>query len=125
MSRRATGQEDSKQPRTRRGGGKSSSARKVDGGIQVLDEEGTVVHSVPPEVAASVRYLIARVQLNNPTGITRRLAITSAVRGEGVTYIARTLGALMAHDLDRGVCVVSLNWWSESGKPDDSTVGLA
>lgn len=125
MSRRATGQDDSKQPRTRRGGGKSSSARKVDGGIQVLDEEGTVVHSVPPEVAASVRYLIARVQLNNPTGIPRRLAITSAVRGEGVTYIARTLGALMAHDLDRGVCVVSLNWWSESGKPDDSTVGLA
>jgi Mrp family chromosome partitioning ATPase len=91
----------------------------------VLDEEGAVVHSAPPEVAASVRYLIARVQLNNPTGIPRRLAITSALRGEGVTYIARTLGALIAHDLDRSVCVVDLNWWSESDSRETSALGLA
>ncbi|MDP9464430.1 MAG: hypothetical protein M3P52_07385, partial [Actinomycetota bacterium] len=129
MSKRGAGQDESKRPRTRmrRGGGRRSSSEFVvsSGGIQILDVEGALVHSAPAEVTASVRYLIARVQLNNPTGIPRRLAITSAVRGEGVTYIARTLGALIAHDLDRSVCVVDLNWWSESRSPDTSTLGLA
>jgi Mrp family chromosome partitioning ATPase len=108
-----------------RGGRSRADRGAANGGIQVHDEEGELVHSAPPEVAASVRYLIARVQLNNPTGIPRRLAITSAVRGEGVTYIARTLGALIAHDLDRSVCIVDLNWWSESRPNDTSTLGLA
>ena len=47
-----------------------------------------------------------------------RIAVTSALSGEGVTYIASSLAALLANDLRRNVCLVDLNWWSTT----DSTL---
>jgi Mrp family chromosome partitioning ATPase len=35
----------------------------------------------------------------------------SALRQEGVSYIARGLAMTMAHDLAVDVCLVELNWW--------------
>ena len=68
---------------------------------------------VAPETAAALRYLLERIQLNHAAGLPRKLAITSSLSGEGVTFISRALGAVIAHDLERSVCVVELNWWSE------------
>jgi Mrp family chromosome partitioning ATPase len=65
-----------------------------------------------------LRYLLERIQLNHAAGLPRKLAITSTLSGEGVTFIARALGAVIGHDLERTVCVVDLNWWSEHAEGD-------
>ena len=42
------------------------------------------------------------------------IAVTSALEGEGVTTIARSLAAVLAHDRDRSVCLLETNWWNSS-----------
>lgn len=95
-----------------------------DGGIVVRDEPTGFVHLVGPDVAAAMRFLVARLQVNEVTGFPRRLALTSALDGEGVTFTARSLGAVLATDLDRKVCVVDLNWWSPSDQSYAKSPGL-
>lgn len=89
-------------------------------GLTVLDEHGERIHVAPAAVTASIRYLLARIQLNDAAGLPRRMALTSALRGEGVTFITRTLGAVIAHDLKKTVCVVDLNWWSMPVRSSDA-----
>ena len=60
----------------------------------------------PPRVAGSLRYFLARVQLHDAQGMPERLALTSALVGEGVTYITRSLAAAIAYDTDASVVVV-------------------
>jgi Mrp family chromosome partitioning ATPase len=90
-----------------------------DGGLAIVDEFGNAIHTAPVSVTSSLRYMLTRLQLNDPIGLPRRLAFTSALRREGVTFVSRSVAAVMAQDLDRRVCHVSLNWWSSS---DDATV---
>ena len=47
----------------------------------------------PSRVAGSLRYFLARVQLHDAQGLPERLALTSALVGEGVTYVTRSLAA--------------------------------
>lgn len=84
------------------------------GGLLVEDLDGAVVHRIPPDVAESVRYLVSRTELDDIAGLPARLALTSSVAGEGVTYISRSLASVVAHDLARQVCLVDLDWWSAS-----------
>jgi Mrp family chromosome partitioning ATPase len=111
----------------RRGKGQGAVTAVERGGIAIVDEDGTPIHVAPPKIAASIRYLVARLQLNDVTGLPVRLALTSAVRGEGVSYVARTLAAVVAHDLERSVCIVDLNWWTSRAptEPRDDVRGLA
>jgi Mrp family chromosome partitioning ATPase len=97
---------------------------RSDGGLAIVEFGGQLLHTAPASVTSSLRYLLARLQLNDPDEIPRRLAITSALHGEGVSYIARSLAAVMAHDLERMVCVVDMNWWS-GGRNDPTSLGLA
>jgi Mrp family chromosome partitioning ATPase len=62
-----------------------------------------------PQVAASLRYTISRV--SRADTFPSRFALVAALRGEGVTFLTRALGALIAGDYERSVCVVELNWW--------------
>ena len=62
----------------------------------------------PSEVVDSLRYLLTRLERGNST--PDRLAIVSASRQEGTSYICHALGSVMAHDLDITVMVVELNW---------------
>jgi Mrp family chromosome partitioning ATPase len=80
------------------------------GGLRIVDANGDTLHDAPSEVMSAIRYMLARLQLNDAAGIPRRLGLTSSVAGEGVSYVARSLAAAIAHDLGRDVCVVSLNW---------------
>jgi Mrp family chromosome partitioning ATPase len=82
----------------------------ADGGLAILDREGTLIHMTPSRVAASLRYFLARVQLHELQGMPARLALTSALAGEGVTYISRSLAAAIAYDTDESVAVVDFNW---------------
>lgn len=85
--------------------------------MTITGADGNTMHRAPAAVAERVRYLIARVQLNDPTGLPSRLAVTSALAGEGVTYVARTFAAVVAHDLGRRVCLVDLDWSSAAERP--------
>lgn len=85
-------------------------ASTAEGGLLVADVTGKPIHLVPPDVAAELRFFIARLQANS-LGVPHSMAVTSALSGEGVTFVARSLAALVAHDLDRSVCVIETNWW--------------
>ncbi len=86
---------------------------------------GELIHAAPASVTSSLRYLLTRLQLTDPDEVPRRLAITSALHGEGVSYIVRSLAAVMAHDLERMICVVDMNWWAGGGRGDSATLGLS
>jgi Mrp family chromosome partitioning ATPase len=82
----------------------------ADGGLAILLEDDTRVHMTPARVAAALRYFLARVQLHDADGLPSRLALTSALVGEGVTYVTRSLASVIAYDTDASVVVVDLNW---------------
>lgn len=88
----------------------------ADGGLAILDPDGARIHMTPARVASSLRYFLARVQLHESDGLPPRVALTSALRGEGVSFVTRSLAAVIAYDTDASVVVVDLNW--ESPKPD-------
>jgi Mrp family chromosome partitioning ATPase len=82
----------------------------ADGALAILASDGTQVHMTPSRVAASLRFFVARVQLHDAQGIPERIALTSALSGEGVTYTTRSLAAVMAYDMQLSVAVVDFNW---------------
>jgi tyrosine-protein kinase len=93
-----------------------------DGALVIVDQDGTHRHVTPPSAASALRFLLARVQGPSGDGIPGRLALTSALRGEGVTFMTRSLASVIAYDTDASVMVVDLNWTDPKadGAPDDS-----
>lgn len=85
-----------------------------DGGVMILDRGGTLIADVQPAIAHGMRNLIARVHVSDKGELPQTIAVTSALSGEGVTFVANALGAVLAHDLERPVCIVDLNWWTPS-----------
>lgn len=81
-----------------------------DGGIVVLDPERNPLHLARAPVVAALRYLLSTVEVNGKVGLPRTLALTSAVRGEGVTFVSRSLAAVTAYDTEGTVVLVDLNW---------------
>lgn len=105
-------------------------ARTDDGGLLVNDAAGEPFQVVPPEVAAALRFFVTRTQTSEFLSENRVVAVTSSLAGEGVTFTARSLGAILAHDLRRSVCIVEANWWHSPNRrpsPDDEIAppGLA
>lgn len=72
-----------------------------------------------------IRYMLARIQQD--TELPKKLALTAALRSEGVTHTAYALSAVMAHDMAVRVCLVDLNWWWPYSSPLalDEPQGLA
>jgi Mrp family chromosome partitioning ATPase len=94
----------------------------VDGGLAIIDDQGHLVHMTPPRVAGAMRYFLARVQLHDAQGLPERLALTSALVGEGVTYVTRSLAAAIAYDTDASVVIVDLTF-RRPGGPNRPTKG--
>lgn len=63
---------------------------------------------LPAELVESMRYLLTRSQGSDPALLPRRLGVTSALHGEGVTTVSRAFAAVLANDLDRTVCWIGL-----------------
>ncbi len=82
----------------------------VDGGLAILDVDGNRIHVTPTRVASALRYFLARVELHSPEGLPYRLALTAALVGEGVSFVTRSLAAVIAYDTEASVVVVDLNW---------------
>jgi Mrp family chromosome partitioning ATPase len=64
----------------------------------------------PAPLVESLRYLVSRFQLGQNIELPTRLGVVSALHGEGVTTVSRTLAAVIANDLDVPVCWVDLSW---------------
>lgn len=71
--------------------------------------DGTPVYQFPDTTIDNMRALINRIKRNGE--FPQRLAIVSALRQEGVTYISRALATTLAHDTTQKVCIVDVNWW--------------
>ena len=71
--------------------------------------DDTRVHMSTSRVTGALRYFVARVQMQG-VGLPGCVAITSALHGEGVTYVTRTLAAILAYDSDASVVAVDMNW---------------
>lgn len=77
--------------------------------LDLPDQDGNILQSYPPEVVDNLRQLIIRLGIKQP--FPARLALTSALRGEGVSYQTFALAATMANDSNANVGIVDLNWW--------------
>jgi Mrp family chromosome partitioning ATPase len=95
----------------------------ADGGLAIIDAEDHLVHMTPPRVAGALRYFLARVQLHDAQGMPERLALTSALVGEGVTYVTRSLAAAIAYDTDASVVVVDLTFRRPGGTESSARKG--
>lgn len=85
------------------------------GHLVIRSRSGTVLHTAPQTVVSALRYTVAGLQLEDKNGVPGRLGVTAALSGEGVSYVARSLAAVLAHDGEQSVCLVDLNWWSAGG----------
>jgi Mrp family chromosome partitioning ATPase len=78
--------------------------------------DGTELVTFPPSVAGEIRAMVTRMRATQP--LPQRLALLASLRQEGATYLTQILGAVIAGDLRRRVCVVELNWhWPALGQP--------
>ncbi len=64
-------------------------------------------HLVTYELAEQMRLLLARSDIGTADST---LAIASTVAGEGTTFIARSLAAVLAHDSQLAVCLLEFDW---------------
>jgi Mrp family chromosome partitioning ATPase len=98
----------------------------ADGSLSMLDEAGDLVQLVPAPVTESLRYMLGRLRLGDGDELPDRLGLTSALQGEGVTYLTRALALVLTNDAAKRVCIVDLNWWSPSDWPGaDGEPGVA
>ncbi|MEY2521600.1 MAG: hypothetical protein QOJ66_165 [Ilumatobacteraceae bacterium] len=91
-----------------------SPSQHVNGNSEVLVTRALrftgLLEQFPGALVESLRYLVGRFQLGENVELRSRLAVVSALHGEGVTTISRTLAAVIANDLDVRVCWVDLSW---------------
>lgn len=113
-----------RQPR-RRGQALDQSVVESEGGLVVLDEGGQPLFVAPAAVTEPLRYFVSRVQNATESGFPRSLALTSALAEEGVSFVARNLAAVLAHDLQQSVCLVETHWWKRRATTDEQRPGLA
>jgi Mrp family chromosome partitioning ATPase len=99
-----------KRPRRRhRGLSTARRGRSASGEALVLRSEGgELLHVSLPPVTSTLRATIARLRLADQ--LPQRLGVVSAIRGEGVTFISRSLALVLANDTGKDVCMVDLNW---------------
>lgn len=77
--------------------------------IQLTAHRSEAVYHLPHDLINSLRHLVTKVSRTQK--MPRKLAVVSALRQEGVSYVTQALATIMAHDLARRVCLVDLNWW--------------
>lgn len=77
--------------------------------LQLLAQRSGAIYHLPLDLVHSLRHMVTK--LNRGQSMPAKLAIVSALRQEGVSYVTQALATLMAHDLARRICLVDLNWW--------------
>src|SRR4030042_2948041 len=70
-------------------------------------------------VLENLRLMIARVYKSGH--FPKRVALVSALPGEGVTSVSLGMGAALANDYKVSICLVELNWYSPAHLNPDQT----
>jgi len=83
--------------------------------LELLSVEGRPVASYPIAVIDNLRHLVMRLSIDGQ--FPKSLALSSALRGEGVTYQTFALATTLAHDTSANVGIVDLNWWWPPSRP--------
>jgi Mrp family chromosome partitioning ATPase len=83
--------------------------------LELFGDDGDPVMTFPGEVIENVRQLLTRLRKEGE--FPKRLALVSALHGEGVTFLSNAIGATLAMDTSSRVCIVDLNWWYPSEPP--------
>jgi Mrp family chromosome partitioning ATPase len=106
---------------------KPSRRAEGDGRLELYDQYGELLHVAPRVVTESLRYLVVRTRTSEGGELPQRIGVTSAISGEGVSFVARSLALVLAHDAGKRVCLLDLNWWSEETWPggDPNLAGIA
>jgi len=109
-----------------KGGRRRKMAGYTEDALALIDANGTVVQIMPTAITESLRYMVARMRVGDGGEFPARIGLTSSIRGEGVSLMARAL-ALVLSDGSRKVCLVDLNWWSPTVWPgvEEPVDGLA
>jgi Mrp family chromosome partitioning ATPase len=79
-------------------------------------------YSVPAEVVSGMRQMLTRMVISGQW--PQVVALTSALREEGVSYTALALSAVLSQDTTESVCLVDTNWYWPS-VPVVESPGLA
>jgi Mrp family chromosome partitioning ATPase len=98
----------STKPTARRGD--RSAVEGEDRGLELRASDGTVIHNAPKSVTDALRFMLAKQGLKEGAELPRTVGVLAALRGEGVSFIARSLALVLATDYDRRVCLIETNW---------------
>ena len=71
--------------------------------------DGSAVFELEGEALEPLRHMVSLLVGTNT--LPKSAAVVGALREEGVSHVALSLGLVLAHDLAMSVCVVDLNWW--------------
>ena len=71
-----------------------------------------------PRVMSAVRYLLNRHELSTGTPIPQMIAVVSALRGEGVTTVSRSLAEVLSSDNSSKICWIDLGALYPSSRHD-------
>jgi Mrp family chromosome partitioning ATPase len=77
--------------------------------LELFATDSDALYRFPPELVQALRHMVTK--LNRAQKLPPKIAVVSALRQEGVSFVTQALAAVMAHDLSRRVCLVDLNWW--------------
>ena len=72
---------------------------------------------VPPPAGEAIRQLLNRFEMSTGQQLPAVIAVASALRGEGVTTLSRSLASILATDLDADVVWIDLSWSAPASKP--------
>lgn len=75
---------------------------------------------LPGALVESIQYLVNSRELSGEPPLSNRIAVTSSVRGEGVTTVSQAFASALADDFDSWVCWVDLSW-ARTGPPPRPT----
>lgn len=65
---------------------------------------------IPAELAEALRGIVNRNELRDGRPLPQVIALTSAMLGEGVTTVSKSLATLIASEMGRFVCWIDCSW---------------
>lgn len=92
------------------------------GDLEVTGVDGTPLATVPGSARAEMRSLVTRADVRDG-GFPATVAVTAPVGGEGTSFVARALAAVLALDLGRSTCLVSFTPDADDAVTADHEVG--
>ncbi|MDJ0770835.1 MAG: CpsD/CapB family tyrosine-protein kinase [Ilumatobacter sp.] len=81
---------------------------------------------IPVELAEALRTIVNRYELRHGEGLPSTISVTSALGGEGVTFVSQALSTLIAQETGKYVCWVDCSWLAldHTVNPMDGRPGL-